>query len=181
MPGSPLSPPAVTALARTLSPNSTTATKLLPLVPYIFFVPVVGARAERGERAPARRGEADRDARPASSNGWTMSPVRRWKRLMSPHGVFQLPKSAASLSDAAASARSRCSRSIALPCTRQPIVPRFARRRRRWPISSPQNTASDVGTDDDRPARSPICAAAAICSASFAFSGLDAGSLHRTP
>ena len=28
---------------------------------------------------------------PASLNGCTMSPVRRWKRLMSPHGVFQLP------------------------------------------------------------------------------------------
>ena len=31
--GCPLSPPAVTAFARTRSPNSTTATKLLPLVP----------------------------------------------------------------------------------------------------------------------------------------------------
>jgi hypothetical protein len=37
--GLPLSPPAVIARARTLSPNSTTATKLLPLVPYHFFVP----------------------------------------------------------------------------------------------------------------------------------------------
>ena len=46
---------------------------------------------------------------PASLNGCTMSPVRRWKRLMSPHGVFQVPKSAASLSDAAASACSCCS------------------------------------------------------------------------
>ena len=31
--GWPLSPPAVTAMARTRGPNSTTATKLLPLVP----------------------------------------------------------------------------------------------------------------------------------------------------
>jgi hypothetical protein len=31
-------PSAVTALARTRSPNSTTATKLFPLVPYHFFV-----------------------------------------------------------------------------------------------------------------------------------------------
>ena len=46
---------------------------------------------------------------PASLNGWTMSPVRRWKRLMSPHGVFQLPKSLASLSEAADSAWSSCS------------------------------------------------------------------------
>ena len=37
-PDLPLSPPAVMARARTLSPNSTTATKLLPLVPYHFFV-----------------------------------------------------------------------------------------------------------------------------------------------
>jgi hypothetical protein len=33
-----------------------------------------------------------------------MSSVRRWKRLISPHGVFQLPKSAAILSLADASA-----------------------------------------------------------------------------
>ena len=46
---------------------------------------------------------------PASLNGWTMSPVRRWNRLMSPHGVFHVPKSAASLSDAAASDCSSCS------------------------------------------------------------------------
>ena len=45
----------------------------------------------------------------ASLNGWTMSPVTRWKRLMSPHGVFHVPKSAASLSDAVASAWSSCS------------------------------------------------------------------------
>ena len=40
--GWPLSPPAVTALACTSRPNSTTATKLLPLVPYHFFVPGYG-------------------------------------------------------------------------------------------------------------------------------------------
>ena len=28
-----------------------------------------------------------------SLNGCTMSPVSRWKRLILPHGVFQLPKS----------------------------------------------------------------------------------------
>jgi hypothetical protein len=38
-------PPAVTALACTCSPNSTTATKLLPLVPP-FLVPGVWTRAE---------------------------------------------------------------------------------------------------------------------------------------
>ena len=30
----------------------------------------------------------------------------RWKRLMSPHGIFHVPKSAVSVSDAAASAAS---------------------------------------------------------------------------
>jgi hypothetical protein len=62
-------------------------------------------------RAPNEASEPQRDEvkatgmlGPASLNGWTMSPVRRWKRLMSPHGVFQVPKSLASLSDAAASA-----------------------------------------------------------------------------
>ena len=56
-------------------------------------------------RAPNEASDPQRDEvkptgmlGPASSNGWTMSPVRRWKRLMSPHGVFQLPKSRASLS-----------------------------------------------------------------------------------
>ena len=34
----------------------------------------------------------------ASSNTGSMSPVRRWKRLTSPHGVRQLPKSAVSRS-----------------------------------------------------------------------------------
>ncbi len=45
----------------------------------------------------------------ASLNGCTMSPVRRWNRLISPQGVFQVPKSASSLSDAAESDCSNCS------------------------------------------------------------------------
>ena len=51
---------------------------------------------------------------PASLNGCTMSSVRRWKRLMSPHGVFQVPKSAVSLSDAATSACSSLRRAGAV-------------------------------------------------------------------
>src|SRR5438477_5018379 len=39
----------------------------------------------------------------ASLKGWTRSPVSRWKRLMSPQGVFHVPKLAASLSEASAS------------------------------------------------------------------------------
>src|SRR6185437_8368411 len=88
--------------ARTLSPNWTTATKLLPLVPYHFFVPGYA-------RAPKDASEPQRDeVKPtgmlgaASLNGWTMSPVKRWKRLMLPHGVFHVPKSDVSLSLAAA-------------------------------------------------------------------------------
>ena len=85
----------------------------------------------------------------ASLNGWTMSPVRRWKRLMSPHGVFQVPKSAVSLSDAAASACSSCSaRGAVRRCSRRPTRRRAAPRRRRGAAaSSPQKTASEVGTE----------------------------------
>ena len=45
---------------------------------------------------------------PASVNGWTMSSVNRWNRLMSPHGVCHFPKSVASLSDAVAKAATSC-------------------------------------------------------------------------
>ena len=41
----------MTARARTLSPNSTTATKLLPLVPYHFRVPGHGLAANDPARA----------------------------------------------------------------------------------------------------------------------------------
>ena len=102
-PGCPLSPPAVTARARTLSPNSTTATKLLPLVPYHFFVPGYARAPNDASDPQVADGNATGMLGPESLNGCTMSPVRRWKRLMSPHGVFQVPKSAANLSDAATS------------------------------------------------------------------------------
>jgi hypothetical protein len=75
--GWPLSPPAVTARARTRSPNSTTATKLLPLVPYHFLVPGYA-------RAPNEASDPQRDEVKAtgmlgfaSSNCWTMSPLLR--------------------------------------------------------------------------------------------------------
>src|SRR5204863_9793620 len=100
---------ALTARAFTRSPNSTTATKLLPLVPYISFVPgYVRAPNEASDPQVA-------DENPTgmlgllSLNCWTMAPSLRWKRLMRPHGVFQLPKSAASLSDAAARFWTSCS------------------------------------------------------------------------
>src|SRR5437764_15138175 len=83
-------PPAVTALARTVFPNSTTATKLFPLVPYHFFVPGY-ARAPNDASDPhVADGNPTGMLGPASLNGWTISPVSRWNRLISPHGVFQL-------------------------------------------------------------------------------------------
>ena len=107
-PGWPLSPPAVTALACTVLPNSTTATKLFPLVPYHFLVPGYARAPKEASEPHCAEGKPTGMLGPASLNGWTRSPVRRWNRLMSPHGVFQLPKSAWSLSDAAASDWSSC-------------------------------------------------------------------------
>ena len=91
----------------------------------------------------------------ASSNRGAISSLKRWNRLMSPHGVFQVPKSAVSLSEAAAS---YCS-------TSSP-----PRRR----ASSAQKTASDVGMEFTPQRRSHFLSMA-ICSAVLAFSGLDAG------
>src|SRR5207249_7099699 len=122
------SPPAVTAFARTLSPNSTTATKLLPLVPYHLLVP--GYARAANEASEPHRADVNGTGMlgPASLNGCTMSPVRRWKRLISPHGVRHEPKSDVSLSDAVASA---CSISAGDADT-APVAP--ARR----PNASPQ-------------------------------------------
>ena len=107
--GSPLSPPAVTALARTESPNSTTATKLFPYLPYRFLVPLFawGTMDASEPHCAVVKGTGMLGA--SSLKRWTMSSVSRWKRLMSPQGVFQVPKSCASLSDAAASDSSRSS------------------------------------------------------------------------
>ena len=100
LPGRPLSPPAVTARARTLSfPNSTTATKLLPLVPYHFLVPVRGAAPNEASEPKRADVNATGMLGLESSNGCTISGLMRWKRLISPHGVFQLPKSAGQRSD----------------------------------------------------------------------------------
>src|SRR5260370_22378116 len=105
-------------------------------------------------------------------NGWRMSPVSRWNRLISPHGVFQLPNSAWSLSDAAASDCSICSAGTLLmsPTEVKGVLLEPSGRR----ISSPQNTASDVGTDVTDHRRSHV-RRSAICSANFALKGLLAG------
>src|SRR5580704_3975263 len=145
--GWPLSPPAVTARARTRSPNSTTATKLFPLVPYHFLVPGY-ARAPKDASDPqAEEVKATGMLGPASLNGCTMSPLRRWNRLMSPQGVFQLPKSACSLSEAAASDSRSCSGDTLLPRSPTATPPLLTSAPNRRRTSSPQNTASDVGTE----------------------------------
>jgi len=79
--GWPLSPPAVTARAWMRLPNSTTATKLLPLVPYHFLVPGFC-------EAPNEASEPHLfDVNPTgmlgalSSNGESISGEMRWKRL----------------------------------------------------------------------------------------------------
>jgi hypothetical protein len=43
----------------------------------------------------------------ASSNGCTIAPLMRWKRLTSPHATPQWPKSFCRRSDASAKARRR--------------------------------------------------------------------------
>src|SRR3954447_12637110 len=101
--GSPLSPPADTARARTLSPNSTTATKLLPLVPYHFFVPGYARAANDASDPHLDDAKGTGMLGAESSNFGAMSSVMRWKRLISPHGVCHLPKSRWSFVVAAAS------------------------------------------------------------------------------
>src|SRR6476469_7589132 len=77
-----------------------------------------------------------------------MSAVKRWYRLISPHGVFQLPKSDASLSEAAASAPRSCSPEAFETMYSSGLIPALrASAVTCRPISSPQYTASDVGTD----------------------------------
>ena len=101
--GLPLSPPAVIARARTLSPNSTTATKLLPLVPYHFFVPGYARAAKEANDPHLDDVKGTGMLGAESSNLGAISSVTRWKRLMSPHGVCHLPKSCSSFVVAAAS------------------------------------------------------------------------------
>src|ERR1700675_1555147 len=90
---------------------------------------------------------------------------------MSPHAVFQVPKSACSLSDAVASDSRSCSGVTLLgrsPTATPPLLASPPNRRR---TSSPQNTASEVGTEVALQRKSHL-RRSAICSASFAFWGL---------
>src|ERR1700679_651652 len=101
-----------------------------------------------------------------------MSPVRRWKRLISPHGVFHVPKSAASLSDAAESDCRSCSADALLAMyssAESPDLFASSATCRRMP--SPQKTASDVGMEAT-PQRKSQVRSRLICSVSFGLSGL---------
>src|SRR5439155_14518068 len=65
---------------------------------------------------------------PPSLKGWTMSSVRRWKRLILPHGVFHVPKSVVSLSDALESdISSRAAGTLLLTYIREATCRHFAR------------------------------------------------------
>src|ERR1700680_3186360 len=95
---------------------------------------------------------------------------------MSPHGVFQLPKSLASLSDAAASAWTICWGAALWTVYSSADTPALRASAAIWrPISSPQYTASELGTEvvDHRKSHALSWP---TCSDSFAFNGLDAGS-----
>ena len=71
-----------------------------------------------------------------------MLPVSRWKRLMSPQGVFQLPKSLSSISDAVASACSRSDAEVRVAMYSSAVIPAFrALVPILRPISSPQAIA----------------------------------------
>src|SRR4051812_45650951 len=84
---------------------------------------------------------------------------------MSPHGVFQEPKSAVNLSDAAESARNITSAEAFSGLPRPPLLC----------SSVPQNTARDVGMDFTLQRRSHP-RSIAICSDSLLFIGSAAGS-----
>src|SRR5258708_36490452 len=94
---------------------------------------------------------------------------------MSPHGVFQLPKSALSLSLAEARDCNSCSPDT-LPATYSSAeTPTFFASILVWRrISSPQNTARDVGTDDADHLWSHA-RRSSICGASCAFRGFVSG------
>ena len=103
---------------------------------------LVVSRAERRQRAPAGRGEADRNTGHRVVERLHDASVSRWKRLMSPQGVFQLPKSLSSISDAVASACSRSDAEVRVAMYSSAVIPAFrALVPILRPISSPQAIA----------------------------------------
>jgi len=81
----------VTARARSRGPNSTTATKLLPDVPYHLTVPGLGE--EPNEASEPQRAEANGTGMlgAVSLNCSSMAGEMRWKRFTSPHGTCHRP------------------------------------------------------------------------------------------
>src|SRR3954468_4055342 len=136
-------------------PNSTTATKLLPLVPYQRFVPGFC-------EAPNEASDPHLfDVKPTgllgalSSNGESISGEMRWNRFTCPHGIDQPPKSRRSRETARSKAssfsfalsRSMCRNILSWSFHVRPVTS-FA-------SSSPQKFARVVGTDatDQRPSQ----------------------------
>jgi hypothetical protein len=76
--GSALSPPIDTARADTFSPNSTMATKLLPLRAVVLVSTLIAARAERCEGTPAAEVNGTATLGPVSVKFCTIAPVNRW-------------------------------------------------------------------------------------------------------
>src|SRR2546426_47905 len=88
---------------------------------------------------------------PASSKWGAMSSLIRWKRLICPHGVLHVPKSAFSASTASASEPSRsagAAREVAMYCMIEIPAARASRETRR-PARSPPKIAIAVGTGFD--------------------------------
>src|SRR4029077_96958 len=89
--------------ARTLSPNSTTATKLFPLVPYHRFVLAYGRAPNEASDPQTDEVNGTATLGRASSKWGAIASSSRWNRLISPHGVRHVPKSAVRRAVAAAS------------------------------------------------------------------------------
>src|SRR5829696_3771116 len=83
-----------------------------------------------------------------SLNGCTISPVSLWKRLISPHGVLQVPKSPVSRSQAASSAARRSAGFAPVAIYSYVVTPKaFACLVTMLANDSAQYTASEVGME----------------------------------
>src|SRR5579875_3498395 len=89
-----------------LGPNSTAATKLLPLEPYQRWVfgYCLAANEASEPNWPAVKATGMLGAE--SSKCGAIESSRRWKRLIRPHGARQVPKLRVRRSEASASAAS---------------------------------------------------------------------------
>ena len=142
-------------------------------VPYHFTSAwkSTGAPSE-ASRTPHWRRRSTGMLGPASLNGCSISALSRWYRLISPHAVFQLPKSACNLSDAAASDRTSSSPgALCAPATlpqRHPCPRRIAGQQLASRTSSPQTWPPRWTPPTPRPTADPT--GAVVRSASSASS-----------